>query len=87
MCDPFEMSFQYVGSAAVFLLTSGSRAALVGASGSVFGLFVVSVLSKISQFNLRRLVCTLACATTHCIKPSNQHEISVPALNDLSIAM
>lgn len=45
------------GSAGAFLLTSSPRAALVGASGSVFGLFVVSVLSKLSQFNLRRLVC------------------------------
>lgn len=49
-------SHAIAGSAAAFLLTSSPRAALVGASGSVFGLFVVSVLTKLSQFNLRRLV-------------------------------
>eukprot|EP00892_Ulva_mutabilis_P003229 jgi/Ulvmu1/12907/UM098_0095.1 len=51
-----------LGSAAAFFITSSPRAALVGASGSVFGLFVVSVLSKLSQFNLRRLVEILAMA-------------------------
>lgn len=75
------------GSATAFLLTSGSRAALVGASGSVFGLFVVSILSKLSQFNLRRLVCVLDFATTHCIKPTDQDEIECPELIDWLIAM
>jgi membrane associated rhomboid family serine protease len=55
-------SVRAAGAAAAFLFTSGPRAALVGASGSVFGLLVVSVASKVNAFSFRRLVELLAIA-------------------------
>ena len=50
------------GSAIAFLATASPRAAIVGASGAVFGLLVVSIAAKLSQFSFRRFVelCVIA---------------------------
>lgn len=50
------------GAAIAFLATASPKAAIVGASGSVFGLLVVSIAAKLSSFNFRRLVelCVIA---------------------------